>query len=143
MTPETERKVRADTLGARLIIADDHEEMRWLVRTILGDQFDEVVEAADGRELIWHLMRSRRGRTRAGKPGLVVVADVWMPVYDGLEVIAAWQDGEPSVPLVVITSFPEEATRQRAELLGAIFLVKPFSRADLLAAVAQAIGERG
>ncbi|HTJ46292.1 MAG TPA: response regulator [Kofleriaceae bacterium] len=143
MTPETSRSARPDSIGARLIIADDNEEMRWLVRAILGDRFEEIVEAADGRELIWHLMRSRRGRTRAGKPCVVVVADVWMPVYDGLEVIAAWQDGEPNVPLVVITSFPEEAVREKAAMLGAVFLAKPFTRADLLAAVAQAIGERG
>lgn len=143
MTPDQasnpESHQRADLLGGRLIIADDDQDMRWLVRTILGARFAEIVEAGDGRELIWHLMRSRRGRIAGGRPGLVVVADVRMPIYDGLQVLTAWQDGEPRVPLVVITSFPDEETRERAALLRAVFLAKPFTRASMTDAVAQAI----
>lgn len=143
MTPDhassPESGQRTELLGGRLIIADDDQDMRWLVRAILGARFAEIVEAGDGRELIWHLMRSRRGRTATGQPGLVVVADVRMPVYDGLQVLAAWQDGEPRVPLVVITSFPDEETRERAAQLAAVFLAKPFTRASMTDAVVQAI----
>jgi len=128
-----------ELLGGRLVIADDSAEMRWLIRAVLGDAFLEIAEAADGRELIWQLMRSRRGRGPQGKPALVVVADVFMPTYDGLQVLAAWQDGVPVVPLVVITSFPDADTRARAEALGAEFLPKPFARAQLRRATERAI----
>ena len=132
---------RTELLGGRLVIADDSAEMRWLIRAVLADQFLEVAEAADGRELIWQLMRSRRGRGPNGAPALVVVADVFMPTYDGLQVLAAWQDGVPTVPLVVITSFPDPDTRARAQALGAEFLPKPFSRAQLRRATEQAIAQ--
>jgi CheY-like chemotaxis protein len=141
MISEIDPARRTESLGGRLVIADDSAEMRWLIRTVLGDAFLETAEAADGRELIWQLMRSRRGRGPSGKPALVVVADVIMPTYDGLQVLAAWQDGVPLVPLVVISSFPDADTRERALALGAVFLPKPFSRTQLRRATEQAIAQ--
>jgi CheY-like chemotaxis protein len=137
--PEQGPVRRVQRLGGKLIIADDSAEMRFVIRAVIGDAFTEVAEAADGRELIWQLMRSRRGRDSAGLPGLVVIADVCMPTYDGLQVLTAWQDGEAVVPLVVITSFPSDEARERAAVLGAQFLPKPFTRADLRKAVEAAI----
>ena len=130
---------RTERLGGKLIIADDSAEMRFVIRAVIGDSFAEIAEASDGRELIWQLMRSRRGRDAQGLPALVVIADVIMPVYDGLQVLTAWQDGEAVVPLVVISSFPSDDARERAAVLGAQFLAKPFTRAELRRAVEQAI----
>lgn len=123
--------------GPRLVIADDSADMRWLIRSILAPEFGEIVEAADGRQLIWALIRTQEKHHL--EPDTVVVADVYMPVYDGLEVLHAWQDGESRVPVVIVTAFPNDDVRQIAARLGAVLLAKPFLREELRAAVATAI----
>ena len=118
-----------------LVIADDDPNMRALVRSALRGSFPEAVEVSDGRGLLWHLVRSSFAKRGDDLRELVIVADVRMPEYNGLDVLDAWQDGESDAPIVIITSFPDDDTRARVEKLGATLLAKPFSRASLKAAV--------
>ena len=115
----------------RLIIADDNADMRWVVRTALQPEFTDVVEAADGRQLFWHLLRASMASPDGPSTNLVIIADVCMPTYSGLEVLDAWQDERAPVPVIVITSFPDDAVRAKVAALGAILLPKPFTRAAL------------
>jgi CheY-like chemotaxis protein len=114
----------------KLVIADDSSEMRWFVRSAIGSQFREVVEAANGRELLWTLLRSRIASRDLDYRDLVIT-DLCMPAYDGLEVLDAWRDREHRVPTILITAFPSEEVRQRAKELKVMVLAKPFSRAAL------------
>ncbi len=109
-----------------LLIADDDAEMRWLVRAAVGGTFTRVVETADGRELFWELLRHSVSPPPDQK--LVVVADVRMPVYDGLVVLeAAREELGLRVPLIVITSFPDAQLCERVARVGGRLLSKPFS----------------
>lgn len=118
-----------------VLVADDSAEMRAFVRGALGHDYPDVVEAEDGRQLFWQLMRSSFTPSgRAAEP-MVIVADVCMPAYSGLDVLDAWHDDGPPPPVVVITSFPDDVTRARVDRLGAILLAKPFTRAKLRDAV--------
>ena len=119
----------------RLIIADDSAEMRWLVRSALEHQFPDIVEAGDGRQLMSLLLRSLFGAERAD---FVLIVDVKMPVYSGLEVLAAWHSEDYRIPVVVITSFPDDLVHREVERLGAALLPKPFSRATLRGVVSDA-----
>ena len=70
-----------------------------------------------------------------------VIADVHMPGMTGLELhdrlIAS---GEP-IPIILITAFPDEKSRERALQTRVIgYLTKPFSEDDLLACLAQVLG---
>jgi CheY-like chemotaxis protein len=114
----------------RLVIADDSPEMRWFVRSAIGAEFREVVEAVNGRELLWTLLRSRISKTDLDHRDLVIT-DLYMPGYDGLDVLDAWRDREARVPTIVITAFPSETIRQRAKDLKVVLLAKPFTRAAL------------
>lgn len=125
-------------MTAQLIIADDCAEMRWLVRTALREEFPHAIEAEDGRQLFWQLLRSSFAAGPKQPTNLVVIADVFMPGYDGLEVLSAWQDPNHPVPLVVITCFPDEEVRMRAARIGAVLLPKPFSCATLRRVVREA-----
>jgi CheY-like chemotaxis protein len=110
-----------------LLVADDNAAMRKLIRTVLADRFDEVIEAADGRELFWNLVRTAyRPDTK-----LAVVADVCMPVYSGLDVASVCEDLGIEVPTVLITSFPSPDVRARVERLGCTLVAKPFTTAAL------------
>lgn len=120
-----------------LVIADDDADMRALVRDVLRPEFPEAIEVADGRQLFWQLMRSSFGL--AGTREIVIVTDLKMPTYSGLDVLDAWHDPQAASPMVVITAFPDEAVRRRAGRLAATLLAKPFSRAQLREAVREAV----
>ena len=117
-------------LWKRLVIADDSAEMRWLVRSAVGEQFSEVVEASNGRDLMWTLLRAEL-QSRCLPTRQVVVTDLCMPGYDVLEVLESWRELHSDNPMILITAFPSEAVRQRAASLGVVILAKPFSTAAL------------
>jgi DNA-binding response OmpR family regulator len=119
----------------RLIVADDSAEMRWLVRDALRLSFTDIIEAEDGRQLMWQLLRATIGTRREPPTAVLVIADVCMPSYSGLEVLDAWHDDAAPVPMIVITSFPDAIVQARVAALGAVLLPKPFTRAALRAAV--------
>ncbi|HET9992780.1 MAG TPA: response regulator [Kofleriaceae bacterium] len=121
-----------------LVIADDDADMRALVRDVLRSEFPEAIEVADGRQLFWQLMRSSFGVAGTSRD-LVIVTDLRMPTYSGLDVLDAWHDPATASPMVVITAFPDDTARQRARRLDAALLAKPFSRAQLREAVRDAV----
>ncbi len=127
------------TAPTQLVIADDDANMRALVRATLQRDFPEVIEVGDGRELFWRLLRASFARRGEELRQFVLITDVRMPGYDGLDILDAWQDGPSDVPTVVITSFPDDAVRARVEQLGAVLLPKPFTRATLRAVVDAAV----
>ena len=112
----------------RVIVADDSPEQRWLVHEIVEHLGCQILEAADGRELFWALERCQRLDCL---DSVVVIADVNMPVYGGLDVLEAWQHEDWPHAFVVMTAFPDEAVARRAHALGAILLPKPFTSGDL------------
>ena len=120
-----------------LLIADDDAGMRALVRSTLAPDLPDAIEASDGRELFWHLMRASFG-VGAREDKLVLVVDVRMPAYNGLDVLESWHDRKRDVPIIVITSFPDERTRKRVARLSATLVEKPFARATLRQAVLDA-----
>jgi CheY-like chemotaxis protein len=120
----------------RLVIADDSADMRSLVRSTVGGDFTDVLEAADGRELFWTLLRSSFGKDHAGDD-LVVITDLCMPGYDGLDVLDACEDLHPRgrVPMILMTAYPSAAVHARASALGVTVLAKPFSTSALRTAL--------
>ncbi len=120
-----------------LLIADDDADMRALVRGALRPDYPDALELVDGRELFWQLMRASFTRDGHERP-VVVVADVRMPAYTGLEVLSAWHGEQRALPVVVITSFPDDEVRAQVSELGATLLPKPFTRARLRQAVHEA-----
>ena len=121
----------------RLVIADDSADMRSLVRFAVGADFTDIIEAADGRELFWTLLRSSFYDDHASGDHLVVITDLCMPAYDGLDVLDACEDLHPRlrVAMILMTAYPNEAVRARASALGVTLLPKPFSTSALRSAL--------
>lgn len=115
-------------------VADDSEEQRWLVRHMLGALGFEVREQPDGRALFWALERARRAEPELD---LLVIADVRMPVYDGLSVLEAWRRERWPHPFVVMTGFPDAEVSRRVDVLGGVLLPKPFTLWELGRALAR------
>jgi two-component system, response regulator PdtaR len=115
----------------RVVIAEDEALIRLDLKEMLEEEGYEVVgEAADGEAAV-KLAVSQR-------PDLVIL-DVKMPVLDGLsaaEQIAA----ERIAPVVILTAFSQRDLVERARDAGAMaYLVKPFTQADLVPAIAMAV----
>ena len=122
----------------RLVVADGCTETRRLIRAALSGSFFEVLESTDGRGLFWILEAHLRAMND-DVPDLLVIADVSMPVYSGLDALEAWSDVERSFPFIVLSSEPDDEVRGRVEAMGALLLRKPFTARKLCRIVEQII----
>lgn len=124
-----------------LIIADDNAHMRWLVRMAFREQFEEIIEAADGRELFWHLVHC----STHGRPSneVVVITDIRMPTYSGLDVLGAYDELGYHPTTIVMTSFPDSQAYAETRRAGGVLVPKPFATAELVRVVGRALGAEG
>jgi AmiR/NasT family two-component response regulator len=114
--------------GRRVVIAEDEALIRLDLKEMLEEEgFTVVAEAANGEDAV-RLAEQYR-------PDLVVL-DVKMPRLDGIsaaEQIAAAR----LAPVVMLTAFSQPELVERARASGAMaYVVKPFTKADLLPAIA-------
>jgi CheY-like chemotaxis protein len=122
-------------MPANILIADDYEDNRELLRLILASADYEVREACDGRECL--------EMAKAEPPDLIMV-DLSMPVLDGWSVFQALKADErtSAIPCVAVTAYAEP-DRERALKAGfSGFLSKPFRSEDLLDIVNQVLTRR-
>ena len=112
-----------------LIIADDNEAMRGLVRSTLGQRENvEVVEAGDGRTLFWHLVRCSFTHDERD---VTVITDMCMPIYSGLDVLSACDELGYHPNTIVITAYPSAELSARIAETGARLVAKPFATGAL------------
>jgi CheY-like chemotaxis protein len=116
-----------------VLLAEDDSELRSLVAWSLEDHGFVVHSAADGSEMLELLEASARDEIPLPD---VLVMDVRMPTYNGLEVLRALRLSRWDVPVVLVTAFPDEQTLEAAKQLGATCtLSKPVDMDDLVRAV--------
>ena len=115
----------------RVLVADDESLIRLDLIEMLGEEGYEVVgEAADGASAV-RLAEEHR-------PDLVVM-DVKMPVLDGISAAARIVE-QRIAPVLILTAFSQRDLVERAREAGAMaYLVKPFSKADLVPAIEMAL----
>jgi len=106
----------------RVLLVEDHLEMRRLLASVLRADGHVVVEASDGLEALNPLLG------RPGDPEIdLVVTDVRMPGCTGLDLLAFVRLEKPLMPVVLITGFGDIATHTEARRLGATAIFdKPF-----------------
>lgn len=118
----------------RVLVVDDDEPVRRLIRLNLELEGFEVDVAGDGREALT--------KVKAAPPD-VITLDLVMPALDGLTAAARLRAAAHSrhIPLVLITGAATPRDRIRADEIGVdAVLAKPFAPADLVAAVRAVIG---
>jgi response regulator NasT len=123
--------VRVTETPRRVVIAEDEALIRLDLKEMLEeDGYDVVGEAGDGESAI---------RLTAEHAPDLVILDVKMPILDGIsaaERIAA----ERIAPVVILTAFSQRELVERAREAGAMaYLVKPFTKADLVPAIEMAV----
>lgn len=110
----------------KILVIDDDEQMRVLLRQVMEWAGHEVVEAADGREGT-RLQRQHRAD--------LVITDLIMPEQEGLETITALRRDYPGLKIIAISGggrIGPEAYLPAARELGAdrVFS-KPFDVREL------------
>ena len=118
-----------------ILVCDNEEPLRALVRATLEDEDYEIVEARDGHESL-ELARSAR-------PDLIVL-DMMMPGRTGIEVLGELRRDEAfdATPVIMLTARTQSADRATAESIGADrFVAKPFSPRKFATTVAELLAE--
>ena len=117
-------------MGLRILIADDEAVVRMDLREMLEESGYEVVgEASDGERAV------ELGEER--KPDLAIL-DIKMPKMNGLE--AAEKLMEKGVATLVLTAYTDREFIDRAKEIGVLaYLVKPFNKESLIAAIEMAM----
>lgn len=123
-------------MPSTVLLCDDEEVLRQLVRATLDNGEYEIVEAADGDQSL-ELARSIR-------PDLIVL-DMMMPARSGLEVLRELRQ-DPALsrtPVIMLTARARQADQDEAAAAGADrYLAKPFSPLELISLVEDLL-ERG
>ncbi len=135
----TVRGKTLNTRAARILVAEDDAEMRALLADALRRDGYEVVEASHGADLM-QLLVARLQESGEVQSVDLVISDVRMPGWSGLEILEALRGARAKVPVILITAFGDADVHARAEDLDAyVVFDKPFDLDDLRTAVVHAL----
>lgn len=123
------------TEPARILIADDDEGLRWVLRKTLQGAGHKIEEVADGEAAIELLAAMKFD---------VALVDIRMPKRDGFEVLEATRAMGPDAPhLVLLTAQDTVKTAIEAMKRGAFeYLAKPFDIDEIELLVNRAVNNR-
>ena len=128
-----------DTPGkGRVLVVDDEESIRKMVGMTLMKAGYDVVEAADGEKAA-EMMRKDDNPLMVD----VITCDIRMPRVNGIDAIAFFRREFPSVPVVVITGFPETEMAVSLMKQGVVdYVPKPVEGQKLVAVISKAMEQR-
>jgi len=113
-------------MAKKILVVDDKQELRTLLKSYLSQEGFEVATAADGREALFVARRE--------KPDLIIL-DLMMPEMSGYDFMRAYSR-EADTPVIILTARLEENDKVVGLELGADdYVTKPFSPRELTARV--------
>src|SRR5712691_1642796 len=118
---------------ARILIAEDEEPLRALIKRALAEEGHFVVATADGSEALDSLQSE-------GGDFDLLLADIKMPVMDGIALALAVARDFPKLPILLMTGYADQ--RERASGLDALIhdvIAKPFTLLEIQYAVSAAL----
>jgi CheY-like chemotaxis protein len=111
----------------RILLVEDLAVVREALAALLASDGHTVDTAVDGRDAL--------DRLHAQGPYDLVISDVTMPRMSGIELARELTSSVPPVPVLLMTGYADHSAAQAV----AITLDKPFSRDDLIAAMARVL----
>ena len=125
---------RAAETAASILLVEDKDSLRAMLRLALEAQGHAVIEARDEPEAVAAL--------RDSQPA-VVLSDLRLPIGDGLGVLRAAKEADPELPVIVMTAHGSIQDAVAAMKQGALdFLAKPVDPEHLLLLVERALAQR-
>ena len=121
--------------SARVLVVDDEEFLRSIVRERLEIAGYFVEEASNGSEALAMLAR--------GGPYAVLLTDIRMPVMDGITLLSEWGKRSPGTAGIVMSANGELDTAVQALKMGACdYITKPFNFGVLLITIENALRKK-
>jgi two-component system, cell cycle response regulator DivK len=118
----------------RVLVVEDVEDNRIIMRDLLASAGFELLEARDGKAAL--------ETAQSQKPDLIMM-DIQLPFLDGYEVTRRLKadPGLCHIPIIAVTSYALSGDEERARAAGCDgYVTKPFSPRRLLAAVREFLG---
>ena len=114
----------------RILVVDDNDQMRKMLRLILETARHEVSEAANGKMAL-HLQKTM--------PADLVITDIIMPEMDGIELISKIRKITPRVKIIAISGGgkvdPDLCLKIAGQLGADRTLLKPFSKSTIMSMI--------
>ena len=119
----------------RILVVEDQEDLRGVLRDLLIGSGYHVAEAADGREGV--------AKAQSERPHLILM-DIQLPVLDGYEVTRKIK-ADPTLattPVIAVSSFAMKGDEEKARAAGCEhYVTKPYSPLQLLRIIRGYLGE--
>ena len=123
-------------MSKRILVVDDQEDLRGVLRDLLTGSGYTVIEAADGEAGV--------AKAKSDNPDLILM-DIQMPVIDGYEatrLIKVDPDLKP-IPIVAVSSFAMKGDEEKARAAGCNhYVTKPYSPMQLLRLIRGLLGDK-
>jgi two-component system cell cycle response regulator DivK len=123
-------------MSKRILVVEDQEDLRAILRDFLSASGYTVIEAVDGAEGV--------ARAAAERPDLVLM-DIQMPVLDGYDATRQIK-ALPScatIPIIAVSSFAMKGDEEKARAAGCDdYVTKPYSPIQLLRIIRACLGEK-
>ena len=116
-------------MSKRILIVEDQDDLRTILRDLLSSTGFEVIEAADGGDGV--------AKAKSERPDLVLM-DIQLPVLDGYEAIRLIkvETITEKTPVIAVSSFAMKGDEEKARAAGCdAYVTKPYSLMKLLALV--------
>ena len=118
---------------AKILIAEDNDDIRSLVVRALSDDGHELTATADGAAALDEITRHDGGFD-------LLLSDVKMPVMDGIALALAVGKTHPEIPIMLMTGFADQRERTRGlDALVHDIIAKPFTLDQIKCAVREAL----
>jgi DNA-binding response OmpR family regulator len=109
-------------LSQAILVVEDDEHIRHLVRTVLTREGHEVISAHNGVSALAEIERH--------SPGLIIL-DMHMPQMNGNDFLDVYHTMQRRVPVIIITVDPLSVSNHVEAAVGKV-LIKPFTVDELL-----------
>jgi two-component system cell cycle response regulator DivK len=121
----------------RILIVEDQEDLRGVLRDLLSGSGYAVIEATDGQDGVT--------KAKSERPDLILM-DIQLPVLDGYEATRQIK-ADPTVaktPIIAVSSFAMKGDEEKARAAGCDhYVTKPYSPLQLLRTMRGVLAEQG
>jgi two-component system, cell cycle response regulator DivK len=123
-------------MSKRILVVEDQEDLRGVLRDLLTGSGYAVIEAGDGDAGV--------AKAKSDRPDLILM-DIQMPVIDGYEATRRIKV-EPAlkpIPIIAVSSFAMKGDEEKARAVGCDhYVTKPYSPMQLLRLVRGFLGDK-
>jgi two-component system cell cycle response regulator DivK len=118
----------------RILVVEDHEDNRQILRDLLESAGYDMIEAEDGEQALTKAANYR--------PDMILM-DIQLPILDGYEA-ARRLKADPTlkaIPIIVVTSYALSGDEEKAYAAGCdAYVTKPYDPIALLEMIRQQLG---